>query len=120
LTDKQLDAIKASDGIVGINFSVKFIREDGQENRDTPLSQLVSHFCYIADRIGIDHLAVGSDFDGTTIPSAIRDVAGLPKLVAALRDGGFDEEALAKIGLKNWLRVLPPGNRVADRESNQT
>jgi membrane dipeptidase len=106
LTDRQLDAIGASGGIVGVNFSVKFIREDGKEDPDTPLSQLVRHFCYIADRVGIDHLAVGSDFDGTTIPSDIRDVAGLPKLVVALRDGGFDEEALAKIGLKNWLRVL--------------
>ena len=106
LTDKQLDAIGASGGLVGLNFSVKFLREDGQENRDTPLSELVRHSCYIADRIGVDHLALGSDFDGTTIPSELRDVAGLPKLVAALRDGGFDEEALAKIGLKNWLRVL--------------
>jgi membrane dipeptidase len=106
LTDRQLDAIGASGGVVGVNFSVKFLREDGKENPDTPLSELVRHSCYIADRIGIDHLAVGSDFDGTTIPSDIRDVTGLPKLLAALRDGGFDEEALAKIGLKNWLRVL--------------
>jgi len=106
LTDRQLDAIGASGGLVGVNFSVKFVREDGEENPDTPLSELVRHFCYIADRIGVDHLAVGSDFDGTTVPSEIRDVAGLPKLVAALRDGGFDEEALAKIGYKNWLRVL--------------
>jgi membrane dipeptidase len=106
LTDKQLDAIGASGGVVGVNFAVKFLRKDGEENPDTPLSDLVRHFCYIADRIGVDHLAIGSDFDGTTIPSAIGDVTGLPKLLAALRDGGFDEEALAKIALKNWLRVL--------------
>jgi membrane dipeptidase len=106
LTDRQLDAIGASGGLVGVNFSVRFLREDGKENPDTPLNELVRHSCYIADRIGVDHLALGSDFDGTTIPSDIRDVAGLPKLVAALRDGGFDEEALAKIGLENWLRVL--------------
>ncbi len=61
---------------------------------------LLCHFCYIADCIGIDHLAVGSDFDGTTIPSEIRDVAGLPKLVAALRDGGFDEEAWQIEGIR--------------------
>ncbi len=106
LTDKQLDAIGASGGVVGINFSVKFVRKDGEGNPDTPLSDMVRHFRYIADRIGVDHLAIGSDFDGTTVPSEIGDVAGLPKLVAALRDGGFDEEALAKIALGNWLRVL--------------
>jgi membrane dipeptidase len=106
LTDRQLDAIGASGGVVGVNFAVKFLRKDGEGNPDTPLSDLVRHFCYIADRIGVDHLAIGSDFDGTTIPSEIGDVTGLPKLLAALRDGGFDEEALAKIALKNWLRVL--------------
>ena len=106
LTDKQLDAIGASGGVVGVNFAIKFLRRDGEENPDTPLSELVRHFCYIADRIGVDHLAIGSDFDGTTIPSEIGDVTGLPKLLAALRDGGFDEEALVKITLNNWLRVL--------------
>jgi membrane dipeptidase len=95
LTDKQLDAIGASGGVVGVNFSVKFVREDGEKNPDTPLRELVRHFCYIADRIGIDRLAIGSDFDGTTIPRDIGDVTGLPKLMAALRDGGFDEEALS-------------------------
>jgi membrane dipeptidase len=106
LTDKQLDAIGASGGIVGVNFSVKFVRKDGEQNPDTPLRELVRHFCYIADRIGIDRLAIGSDFDGTTIPRDIGDVTGLPKVMAALRDGGFDEEALEKIALKNWLRVI--------------
>lgn len=106
LTDKQLDAIGASGGVVGVNFGVMFVRKDGKENPDTPLSELVLHFRYIADRIGVDHLAIGSDFDGTTIPCEIGDVTGLPKLCAALRDGGFDEEALEKITLNNWLRVL--------------
>lgn len=106
LTDRQLDAIGASGGVVGVNFAVRFLRKDGEGNPDTPLSDLVRHFCYIADRIGVDHLAIGSDFDGATIPSDIGDVTGLPRLLAALRDAGFDEEALAKIALKNWLRVL--------------
>jgi membrane dipeptidase len=106
LTDKQLDAIGASGGLVGVNFAVKFLRKDGEGNPDTPLSDLVQHFGYIADRIGVDHLAIGSDFDGTTIPSEIGDVTGLPKLLAALRGGGFDEEALEKIALENWLRIL--------------
>ncbi|MFB3886399.1 MAG: dipeptidase [Thermodesulfobacteriota bacterium] len=106
LTDRQLDAIGASGGVVGINFSVRFLREDGEEIPDTPLSALVRHFQYIAGRIGVDHLAMGSDFDGTTIPKEIGDVTGLPKLIEALHQSGFDEEALHKISFKNWLRVL--------------
>jgi len=106
LTDKQLDAIKASDGIVGINFSVRFIRRDGKEIPETPLNELVRHFQYVADRIGVDHVAIGSDFDGTTILKEIGDVTGLPRLMEALHQAGFDEEALCKISFKNWLRVL--------------
>jgi membrane dipeptidase len=91
---------------VGINFSVRFLRGDGEENPETPLSELVRHFQYVAGRIGVDHVAIGSDFDGTTIPKEIGDVTGLPKLIEALHKSGFDEETLAKISFKNWLRVL--------------
>ncbi len=106
LTDKQLDAIGASGGVVGINFSVSFLRRDGEKNPETPLSELVRHFQYVAERIGVDHVAIGSDFDGATIPNEIGDVTGLPKLIEALYKIGFDEEALTKISFKNWFRVL--------------
>ncbi len=106
LTDKQLDAIRASAGVVGINFSVRFLRRDGEKIPETPLSELVRHFQYVAERIGVDHVAIGSDFDGTTIPNEIGDATGLPKLIEALYKIGFDEEALTKISYKNWFRVL--------------
>ncbi len=106
LTDKQLDAIGESDGIVGINFCVGFLRADGEHNTDTPLTEIVQHIDYIARRIGIDHVAFGSDFDGTTVPDEIGDVTGMPKLIAALREHGYDDAALRKIAHENWLRVL--------------
>ncbi|MFJ6323012.1 MULTISPECIES: dipeptidase [unclassified Rhizobium] len=106
LTDKQLDAIGESNGLVGINFGVLFLRDDGVKNADTPLEVLVRHVAYIAERIGIDHVALGSDFDGTTIPQALGDAAGLPKLIDALRAHGFDDQAIAKIAHENWVRVL--------------
>ena len=61
---------------------------------------------YVADRIGTDHVALGSDFDGATMPNELGDVAGLPKLVEALRAAGFAGEDLAKITHHNWVRVL--------------
>lgn len=106
LTDKQLDAIKASDGIVGINFSVSFLRPDGKQEVDTPLSMMADHFAYIADRIGVEHVGMGSDFDGTTVSSVLGDSAGLPKLVDELRRRGFKEAEMEKIAYRNWLRVL--------------
>jgi membrane dipeptidase len=106
LTDKQLDAIRASGGVVGVNYHVGFLRADGRSDAATSLSEIVRHVTYMVERMGIDHVALGSDFDGATMPGDLRDVAGLPKLVAALRAAGFDDSALHKIGTQNWLRVL--------------
>lgn len=106
LTDKQLDAIKETEGMVGINFHIGFLRQDGRFNEETSLSEIVRHLAYIADRIGIDHVGFGSDFDGATMPHDLVDAAGLPKLIAALREHGFDDDALEKITHKNWIRVL--------------
>jgi membrane dipeptidase len=66
----------------------------------------VRHFDYVVERTGVDHVALGSDFDGTTVPQEIRDVTGLPGLIEALRDGGYDEDSLEKIAYRNWFRVL--------------
>jgi membrane dipeptidase len=106
LTDKQLDAIKESDGMVGLNFAVGFLREDGKNEEDTPLDVMVQHIDYLVERIGIDRVGLGSDFDGATMPRDLGDAAGLPKLVAALRARGYDDAALRKIAHENWVRVL--------------
>ncbi len=106
LTDKQLDAIGESNGVVGVNFHVAFLRTDGRLDPETPLTEIVRHIDYIAERIGIEHVALGSDFDGATIPLELGDVAGMPKLLASLRKHGYDEEALRKVTHENWTSVL--------------
>ena len=106
LTDRQLDAIRDTGGLVGLNFGVLFLRQDGVRNPDSDLSGLVRHVDYIVDRIGIDHVALGSDVDGTTIPAAMRDAGDLQLLVDALRQAGYDGEALDKICHGNWISVL--------------
>ncbi len=106
LLDAQLDAIRDSGGIVGVNFSVGFTREDGKRDEDTPLETLVRHFDYLCRRMGVEHVAFGSDFDGTTVPKELGDAAGLPRLVEALRRAGFGEADLRKLAHENWLRVL--------------
>ncbi len=106
LTDKQFDAVRESKGLVGLNFAVTMLREDGAKRADTPLSDMIRHIDYMVDRMGIDCVALGSDFDGATIPAEIGDAAGLQRLVAAMRDAGYGEDDLAKICRDNWLRVL--------------
>ncbi|WP_165219006.1 dipeptidase [Affinirhizobium pseudoryzae] len=106
LTDRQLDSIKDTGGLVGINFGVLFLRDDGVKDAATSLDLLVRHVAYVADRIGIDRVALGSDFDGTTIPAEMKDAAGLPRLVEALRRHGFSDAELTKITHENWVSVL--------------
>lgn len=106
LTDAQLDAIAASGGLVGIVFATAFLRPDFADTPETPLALIVDHVRYVAERIGPQHVALGSDFDGATVPAELGDVAGLPKLVEALRHGGFGEDELAAICWHNWRRAL--------------
>jgi membrane dipeptidase len=106
LTDRQLEAVRDSGGVVGVNFAVTFLREDGINEPATPITEIVRHIDHLVERMGIDHVAFGSDFDGATIPDELGGVAGLPKLVRALREAGYDEDAVAKITHGNWLRVL--------------
>ncbi|MEX1018396.1 MAG: dipeptidase [Litorilinea sp.] len=106
LTDRQLDAVKASNGIVGLNFHCAFLREDGRADPDTELATLVRHMDYMVERMGIDHVGLGSDFDGAVMPAPIHDVTGLPNLLDALRQAGYSEDELHQIAYRNWLRVL--------------
>ena len=106
LTDKQLAAVRDSGGVVGVNFHKGFLRADGNAQRKTSVSEIARHAVYMAERMGIDHVALGSDFDGALMPDDLHDVAGLPRLLDALRAAGFDEPALRMIAHENWLRVL--------------
>jgi membrane dipeptidase len=106
LTDRQLDAVRDSGGVVGVNFAVNFLREDGDEVRQTPIGEIIRHVDYLSERMGIDHVAFGSDFDGAVVPDAVGGIAGFPLVVAALTTAGYGDEAIAKVTHANWLRVL--------------
>jgi membrane dipeptidase len=106
LTDEQLRAIGDSGGIVGVNFARAFLRKDGWGEKRTGVTEIAKHVEYIAEKIGVDHVGFGSDFDGTQIPQDMKDASGLPLLMDALRDRGFKGRDLKKIAHGNWLRVL--------------
>lgn len=106
LTDDQLEAVRASNGMVGLNFAVGFLRPDGRREADTPLDVMVRHVDHLVDELGIDRVGLGSDFDGAVIPAAIGDVSGLPRLWEALSEHGYSEDDLAKLAHRNWLAVL--------------
>lgn len=106
LTDSQLKAIAESGGMVGVNFDVAFLRADGQRNADTPLTLILDHLEYMMDRLGEDHIGLGSDFDGALISSELQDVTGLPQLIAAMQQRHYSAELIEKICWNNWLKVM--------------
>ena len=106
LTDAELRAIAGTGGVVGICFSVAMLRPDGGLDTRTPLADVVRHVDHVAEQAGIDHVALGSDFDGAAIPDEIGDVTGLPRVLEALRAAGYGDDDLRKIAHGNWLRVL--------------
>jgi membrane dipeptidase len=106
LTNRQLDAIAATEGLVGIVFACQFLRPDFAEDPDTSLELIARHAAYVAERIGVNHVALGSDFDGATIPTAMGGVAGIPALFEALERSGFSSDELDQIAWHNWRRVL--------------
>jgi membrane dipeptidase len=106
LTDDQLDAIAASGGLVGINFDVGSLRADGADDADTPLERIADHARYIAERCGADHVALGSDFDGATMPREVPDASAYQRVLEALEAAGFDGAEVDRIAWGNWRRVL--------------
>jgi len=106
LTDRQLDAIKASDGMVGLNFATGFLNEDGRWDSDTPLDIMVRHIDYLVERLGETRVGFGSDYDGARVPNEVGDVSKLPNLIAALQNAGYDDRLIRMISRENWLRVL--------------
>ncbi|MDP9329900.1 MAG: dipeptidase [Actinomycetota bacterium] len=87
-------------------------------NPDPPaaVSDVADHVDHIRGVAGIDHVGIGSDFDGTlSMPAGLDDVSCFPALFAELADRGYADEELTKIAGRNVLRVMREAEKVADR-----
>ncbi|HHT45699.1 MAG TPA: membrane dipeptidase [Firmicutes bacterium] len=103
LTDDQLKALRENGGVVGLTFYPDFIHD-----KNPDLNILLDHFEHISEVAGIDHLGIGSDFDGMggKMLKGLTDVSCLPALIAGLFARGFKEKDLQKILYGNFLRVI--------------
>lgn len=106
LTDQQLEAVRDSGGVVGLNFATGFLAPDGSRETDLDLQVMVRHVDHLVGKLGLEGVAFGSDFDGAGIPDQIGDVSGLQKLIEALRAAGYDQQALEGFAWRNWVAVL--------------
>ena len=106
LTDRQLHMIRDSGGMVGLNFATSFLRRDGRQSADMGWEEVLMHLDHLITQLGEDHVGMGSDFDGATIPKGIADVAGLPALQQAMLEHQYGEALMKKLCHENWLRLL--------------
>jgi membrane dipeptidase len=80
-----------------------------------PLKSLIDHIDHIANIAGIDHVGLGSDFDGVSgaTPQGIDSAADLPKITQALVERGYNANAIHKVLGGNLLRVFGQVERVS-------
>ncbi|HEY6214281.1 MAG TPA: dipeptidase [Vicinamibacterales bacterium] len=77
--------------------------------------KIVEHIDHVAKVAGVDHVGLGSDFDGATMPLGMESAAGLPKITDALLKKGYSDADVEKILGGNILRVMEAVERAAKR-----
>lgn len=104
ITDEEIDAIASTGGVIGIIFGPFFLAG----KMFAPSDCVLDHVEYVVDRVGIEHVALGSDFDGwlATIPNDMKDCRDVIKILDGLKRRGFTEEQIEAITHENALRVL--------------
>lgn len=103
LNDSQIDSIAARGGVIGVVFYPPFISSSSNTNIDT----VIKHIDYIKNRVGIDYVSIGSDYDGIeSTPFGLEDVSKMPKLTERLLRRGYTIPDIRKLMGENYLRVF--------------
>ena len=110
LTDEQLRAIRDVNGVIGYNSYKDFTDENIDKQT---LNRAVDHIKYIADKIGIDHIGLGFDyneyFEDEEVPPAVKGLENASKsydIIIKLKEAGFNNEEIEKIEYKNFHRII--------------
>jgi len=110
--DQVLRRLPDNGGVVMITFVPSFV----SPGEDATIADVADHIDHVANLAGIDHVGIGSDFDGiTTTPVGLEDVSTYPVLFAELSRRGWTEEELAKLAGENVLRAMREAEAVARR-----
>ncbi len=111
MTDDMIKALAAKGGVIQINFYPVFLQEDYE--LDSPSSvlpsftRIVDHIEHVVELVGIDHVGIGSDFDGIEVaPDGLEDISKMPVLFEELRRRGYSESDLTKLASGNFFNVL--------------
>jgi membrane dipeptidase len=99
----------------GVRTALQKWRTANPEPKAT-LGQVADHIDHVRKVAGIDHVGIGSDYDGIdTVPEGLEDVSTFPALIAELLRRGYSDEEVKKVAGLNVLRVMRAAERVASR-----
>ena len=114
--DQVLRRLPDNGGVVMVTFVPSFV----SAGDSATLQEVADHIDHVADVAGVDHVGIGSDFDGIeTTPTGLEDVSTYPALFAELSRRGWTEEELRKLAGENVLRVMREAEAVARRLQRQ-
>lgn len=103
LYDSQIEAIADVGGVVGVVFYPYYV----SGSRSASIGQVIAHIDHIVNLVGVDYVAIGSDFDGIEVTvTGLEDVSKFPDLTYALLEHGYTKEDVAKILGQNFRRVF--------------
>lgn len=105
LTDDMLKVLGDKGGVTGINFGSEFLSAD-ITSKDSLAKDMAAHARHMADKGGMDCVAMGTDFDGIGSNLEIDSPLKMGLLEAELKKVGFNEDEIEKIAYKNVLRVM--------------
>ncbi len=130
LTDDMLKAMARNGGVVMVNFYAGFINTEYAKPDAPPpakaaetatMEMLMQHFEHIIKVAGIDHVGIGSDFDGVDgkLPAGMEDVSKLSAITYELLKRGYSEKEIKKVLGENLLRVMTEGEKTAKKMQSE-
>ncbi len=105
MSDDMIKALAAAGGVIHINFYPLFL--DGTLENISSYQRIVDHIDHVVNLVGIDHVGLGSDFDGIEVtPVGLEDISMFPKIFHELSSRGYSKEDISKIASENLFRIL--------------
>jgi membrane dipeptidase len=112
MTDDMIRSLAAKGGVIQINFYPVFLEEGFKEEQmfeavRPSYTRIVDHIDHVVRLVGIDHVGIGSDFDGIDVtPDGLEDISMMPKVFDEMRRRGYSEADIENVASRNFFNVL--------------